>query len=100
LETPSNHQWHRVLAYRLASYFGLLAVPIQYSELSGMNNETLHNFLSQSTDQMKEQVLNLYRRFSNASHEGDVMRERIDRYEQTFASIQKEIQAVTAKGTT
>ena len=96
LETPSRDQWHCVLAHRLASYFALLAAPIQEGELSNINNKILRSFLRLSAKQMKDDVVKRYTQFASDSDENHLLGERIASYQQTFDLVQSEIQGIAA----
>lgn len=95
LKTPSKDQWHRILAYRIASYFGLLVMPIPDEHIKKVSNQSLCVFLRLSAKEMKDKVTDLYSGFARTFQQETLLGERIANYRQTFELIQSEIQGTS-----
>jgi hypothetical protein len=97
LKTPSNDQWHCILAHRIASYFGLLVAPMREGDLNTIDNQSLRTFLGLPTNEMRNTVVRLYTEFASRFQQDTFLAERIAQYQQTFDSIQNEIHGIAFK---
>jgi hypothetical protein len=96
IETPARDQWHRLLAYRLASYCGLLAAPTQEDEFANVTSGALLAFLRLSPADMKAEVVKLYREFANNSGTSDLLDERIRNFEEVFEMVRKVMESIAS----
>ena len=81
--------WLRILGFRLASYFALVADPATRRSKPVVSS-SLQKFFTLELDSMCEKVSECYRDFAVGLGGGDALETRVECYERTFSDIRRE----------